>query len=69
VRDAGREFSCCPEQQPISIAPHLLGPLLLLGRKRVGELLFLREPPSVMGFHGKVLVAAGAYRGGFCEKL
>jgi len=47
VREAGRGFPCHPEQGPVSIPPHLLGPLFLLGGKRVGgSLLFVEPPPA-----------------------
>jgi len=47
VKKAGRGFACHPEQGPISIPPHLLGPLFLLGGKRVGgSLLFVKLPPA-----------------------
>ena len=45
VREAGRGLACRPEQGPVTIPPCLLGPLFLLGGKRVGGPLLLVEPP------------------------
>jgi len=45
-REAGRGFACHPEQGPVSIPPHLLGPLFLLSGQRVGGPLLLMKPPS-----------------------
>jgi len=45
VREAARGFACRPEQVPVSIVPCLLGPLFLLGGKRVGGPLLSVEPP------------------------
>jgi len=47
VREAGGKFACHAEQGPVSIPPHLLGPLFLLGGKRVEvSLLFMELPPA-----------------------
>jgi len=46
VREARRVCVCCPEQGPVSISPCLLGPVFLLGGKRVGDPLLLVELPT-----------------------
>ena len=57
VREAGGKFACPPEQGPVSIPPHLLGPLFLLGGKRVGGSLLSVEPPPAASASGR----AGSY--------
>ena len=51
-REAGRGFTCHPKQGPVSIPPHLLGPLFLLGGKRVGGSPLFMEPPPAASASG-----------------
>jgi len=53
VSEVGGRFTWPPEQGPISIPPHLLGPLFLLCGKRAGGCLLFVEPPPAASASGR----------------
>jgi len=61
VRETRMGFVCHPKQGPFSIPLYLLGPLFLLGGKRIGGPLLLVKPPPAVSPQGRQGAAPPVY--------